>query len=239
MWRSRVWLLLGAALCVCLLSAAAFAEKEMGRGSKGESVAEAQQKLADLGYLEDKADGIFGKKTEAAVKAFQKTLGEKTTGRLSADQLDELNLLWCDVTYPMEGDGLAPEELVELYPSGCARTDDAPGAVDFCWRHFEAGRMTAKLRLPALPDKAVKTLAERACQQWTEGILGLYDEWEQENPTAAEKQREGFETALGERRAEFAETYGEGRAEALRQEAFWLEDICVDLCFDLYVAEGN
>ena len=68
------------------------------------------------------------------------------------------------------------------------------------------------------PVKAVKTLADRACQQWTDGILDLYDEWEQENPAAAQEQREGFETALDERRAEFAETYGEGRAEALRQE---------------------
>ena len=52
------------------------------KGSRGDAVREMQQKLMDLGYDLGKwgADGIFGKQTLAAVKAFQKTEGLKSDG---------------------------------------------------------------------------------------------------------------------------------------------------------------
>lgn len=48
-------------------------------GSKGDEVKSLQQKLIELGYLRGTADGIFGNKTAAAVKAFQ------TASKLTAD----------------------------------------------------------------------------------------------------------------------------------------------------------
>ena len=52
------------------------------KGSRGEAVREMQQKLISLGYDLGKcgADGIFGRKTLAAVKKFQKTNGLKADG---------------------------------------------------------------------------------------------------------------------------------------------------------------
>ncbi|MDR1564240.1 MAG: SH3 domain-containing protein [Oscillospiraceae bacterium] len=41
-------------------------------GSKGDTVTKVQKRLIELGYLTGKADGVFGPKTSAAVKAFQK-----------------------------------------------------------------------------------------------------------------------------------------------------------------------
>lgn len=41
-------------------------------GSKGTDVKELQNKLIELGYLDGKADGVYGSKTAEAVKAFQK-----------------------------------------------------------------------------------------------------------------------------------------------------------------------
>jgi len=41
-------------------------------GYEGEVVKDIQQKLKDLGYLKDKVDGIWGQKTEDAVRDFQK-----------------------------------------------------------------------------------------------------------------------------------------------------------------------
>lgn len=41
-------------------------------GSRGSEVKAVQKRLKELGYLSDSADGVFGPKTEAAVKAFQK-----------------------------------------------------------------------------------------------------------------------------------------------------------------------
>ena len=106
-------------LVIVLLPVLSMAGSDMRRGDKGEGVREAQEWLIELGYLEDQADGIFGKKTEAAVKEFQKTIGAKTTGTLSPQQLDELQFLQMDATAVMEGDGLGEDELKEMYPAGC------------------------------------------------------------------------------------------------------------------------
>jgi len=50
------------------------------RGDVNEEVRALQQKLIDLGYLNDVADGNFGRKTEAAVRAFQQANGLEETG---------------------------------------------------------------------------------------------------------------------------------------------------------------
>ena len=49
--------------------------KELARGSKGLRVVRMQQRLRDLGYLADAADGIFGPRTQKAVQLFQKENG--------------------------------------------------------------------------------------------------------------------------------------------------------------------
>ena len=44
--------------------------KELKKGSKGQAVRELQLRLIELGYMDGKADGSFGKKTIAAVRVF-------------------------------------------------------------------------------------------------------------------------------------------------------------------------
>lgn len=59
-------------LAVCCCSAAsALQASTLHNGSRGDSVRALQQALITLGYLSGKADGIFGNKTEQAVRAFQ------------------------------------------------------------------------------------------------------------------------------------------------------------------------
>lgn len=60
------------------IQAAAFETLEKGMTS--EAVQAMQQQLIDLGYLRGKADGIFGKNTAAAVRAFQNACGLEATG---------------------------------------------------------------------------------------------------------------------------------------------------------------
>ena len=60
------------------------------KGSKGEDVKEIQERLIELGYLQGKADGDFGKKTEEAVKAFQQNKGLELTGEVYQDDYDAL-----------------------------------------------------------------------------------------------------------------------------------------------------
>ena len=50
------------------------------RGSKGDDVTKLQQALIDGGWLDCRADGDFGKKTEAAVREAQAALGMEVTG---------------------------------------------------------------------------------------------------------------------------------------------------------------
>ena len=82
------------ALLLCLLLLLASAQAELKRNSRGDEVEQLQQMLTDLGFLNDKIDGIFGRKTEAAVKAVQDYFGEKQTG-IYDDALDmKLLDLW-------------------------------------------------------------------------------------------------------------------------------------------------
>ncbi len=64
---TAVWICFGSAL-----PAFAYESTTLYNGSKGKDVRELQQALIDLGYLKGTADGIFGNKTEIAVRKFQK-----------------------------------------------------------------------------------------------------------------------------------------------------------------------
>ena len=64
--------------------------KTLRRGSSGWRVQKMQQRLRDLGYLADDADGIFGPRTEKAVALFQTENGLKSTGVADSDTLRRL-----------------------------------------------------------------------------------------------------------------------------------------------------
>lgn len=61
--------------------------RDLARKLKGDDVAQLQQALIDLGHLEGSADGDFGWRTERAVKAWQKELGQKQTGTVPLGEL--------------------------------------------------------------------------------------------------------------------------------------------------------
>ena len=228
----RKWLICILSLFLLCSSAQA---SVMKRGTRGEGILEMQKWLIDLGYLDDEADGIFGKKTEAAVKAYQKSMKKKQTGTLTAAQADEIMYLWMDVTGAMEDDGPGEEELKERYPDGCAWTD---AEADYCWRHAELGRMYERLRYD-LPDRAVLLLTERLVPKYQEAISSLYEEWAVTDPDTAAKQREIFETSLAEHEEQMGKAYSAGSSAVMEDLAVWLHTACVDLCYDIHTAEPN
>ena len=72
--RSIICLVLVAAMAICpLMEAYALKDTTLTIGSEGEEVRKVQQALIDLNYLSGKADGVFGSKTEDAVRRFQTT----------------------------------------------------------------------------------------------------------------------------------------------------------------------
>lgn len=87
--RFTAFLLLVVALfCLCPIGA----EAALREGDRGESVKKVQQKLADYGYYSGGIDGIFGPKTSAAVKAFQKAKGLSVDGVVGTQTLKALGL---------------------------------------------------------------------------------------------------------------------------------------------------
>ena len=67
-------------LMIPFFEAEAYQPTTLRPGMRGEEVAKMQQALIDLGYLKGAADGIYGTKTENAVRKFQKENGLKPDG---------------------------------------------------------------------------------------------------------------------------------------------------------------
>ena len=81
MKRCHAWCTLLICLALLMTIPSVLAE-ELQRGDKGEAVLELQQVLNDMGYDVGTPDGDFGKKTEKALKAWQKDHGLLDTGVL-------------------------------------------------------------------------------------------------------------------------------------------------------------
>ena len=62
------------------------------RGSTGSTVSEIQKKLKNWGYYSGEVDGIFGSRTEAAVRLFQQKNGLQVDGKVGAQTLAALGI---------------------------------------------------------------------------------------------------------------------------------------------------
>lgn len=62
----------------------------LSKGDKSDEVLQMQNRLYELGYLNDDRDGAFGTKTQTAVKMFQQVAGLPITGIADSDTLNAL-----------------------------------------------------------------------------------------------------------------------------------------------------
>ena len=70
---------------LCMTNMMAFAQAtSVDKGQRGHHVQKIQTMLVHQGYLNDSADGIFGRNTELAVRKFQKAKGLAVDGRVGA-----------------------------------------------------------------------------------------------------------------------------------------------------------
>lgn len=92
-------------------------------------VATLQQRLADRGYNVGAIDGVYGPRTDAAVRSFQRNNGMAPDGRLTTGTLDALNLASNDMRSeyssmgniePAAGEPMASEP---AYTETTTRTD--------------------------------------------------------------------------------------------------------------------
>ncbi len=93
-----------AALLMLLNAASAMAAsyQTLEYGDKGSDVRQMQEALIALGYLDDKADGKFGKNTKAAVIAFQQANGLVVDGKAGSKTLTLLYSLYGGASAPPE-----------------------------------------------------------------------------------------------------------------------------------------
>ena len=71
-------------ILMLLIAPASRAAAVLDVGASGADVKKVQRKLIDWGYLDGTADGKYGAKTQAAVKAFQRKNGLSADGRVGA-----------------------------------------------------------------------------------------------------------------------------------------------------------
>lgn len=88
--RLTAFLLVLALLLSCFCFAQAVTYKTLKTGSRGSDVKKMQTALKEKGYYTQKVDGIFGKGTLSAVKAFQKENGLKVDGIAGPQTLSKL-----------------------------------------------------------------------------------------------------------------------------------------------------
>lgn len=90
------WGIIAGVILSLFLSSVAFAalgDHTLGRGARGPEVKEMQARLAQLGYVVGPLDGIFGPKTDQAVRRFQQEHGLKVDGIAGTQTIRELKRL--------------------------------------------------------------------------------------------------------------------------------------------------
>lgn len=89
MHRWRRWLIGLMALSLLVLEISAVSYQ---RGSSGDAVKQIQQKLYNWGYYTGRIDGIYGSKTEAAVRYFQEKNGLTVDGKAGKQTLAAMGI---------------------------------------------------------------------------------------------------------------------------------------------------
>lgn len=131
--RKRLCLALAILLIfnVCIISFAQRADAATyQRGSSGETVRQIQQKLTNWGYYSGGVDGIYGSKTVAAVKYFQRVNGLTVDGKCGPQTLKALGMNVSSTSSTSSGDVALLARLISAEARGEPYTGQvAVGAV--------------------------------------------------------------------------------------------------------------
>lgn len=228
-------ILLSVMVLVLLVCASAVAveypEGTLYRGIYGytEEIEFLQYQLFYAGYLGDdidEVDGIFGKKTEDAVKQFQQDHGIDVTGIVCPNTVMMLDKIWEDSMEPQDADpGLF-----------CAANHYANGTayVTLCQRHMDLYAQAAALLDEAQDDFQLIEGLQSGITLWMEDADSLYESWKEIRPEEIGEKIDGVQEAFMEYyRASLALwnlQYGSPSMAALELARTMMSDHCVDLC---------
>lgn len=228
-------ILLSVMVLVLLVCASAVAveypEGTLYRGIYGytEEIEFLQYQLFYAGYLGDdidEVDGIFGQRTETAVKQFQQDHGIDVTGIVCPNTVTMLDKMWEDSMEPQDADpGLF-----------CATNHYANGTayVTLCQRHMDLYAQAAALLDEAQDDFQLIEGLQSGITLWMEDADSLYESWKEIRPEEIGEKIDGVQEAFMEYyRASLALwnlQYGSPSMAALELARTMMSDHCVDLC---------
>ena len=242
-----VRMLFSLVLCMCLfLSASCTAEVVMEypegtlhRGIYGytEEIEFLQYQLFYAGYLGDdisEVDGKFGKKTEAAVRQFQKDHGIDVTGIVCPNTQNALDDEWESMMEPQGGEDEYEEPVpycyVEHYANGTQ-------SVVLCSGHMQIYAEAADaVSLAGTTDAQVIEGLQTGITFWMEEMKNLYQQWADLRPEYAQQITAHQEAFMDYYRAQLGiwnAPFGTPSMAALEKAMEMLAEHCSELCMIL------
>ena len=193
-----------------------------------DEVKDLQQKLTDLDYLNDKVDGKFGKKTQAAVKAFQKAHGLAADGIAWPQTLSALDAAW-------NAEFGVPEE---AYAPCCSFLEIDENGKQY-WETCEVHANICMHAADELPEDASEAdIANAYAVAWQTELNRLYQLWlencEPEDQPMVINHKVMFEGHLNSQITLWNAQYGEGSLMVLRLVNETMEEQCCTLCPVVY-----
>jgi len=216
-----------------------YPEGTLYRGIYGytEEIEFLQYQLFFAGYLGDdisEVDGIFGKKTEAAVRQFQKDHGIDVTGIVCPNTQNALNDEWENMMEPQGGDN----EYGEPYPY-CYIEHYANGtqSVVLCSGHMQIYAEAADaMSLAGTTDEEIIEGLQTGITLWMEELNSLYQQWAALRPEYAQQitaHREAFMDYYRAQLGIWNAHFGTPSMAALEKAMEMLAEHCSELCMIL------
>ena len=164
-----------------------FPDGTLTRGSKGEAVRSLQQMLLDLGILRDVADGVFGAKTELAVKDYQTTAGFNSDGIAWPQTLAQLTLDWQTAMGYASAPSIPEPSETAAPRTACGFYQDENGAAYIQHCTYHQGIIDIAATLLASADQSNSLRAQKQIRTlWETELDSLYSEWLQRAPVGAQ-----------------------------------------------------
>ena len=220
-------LLLG---CFSAALAEKYPEGTLYKGMTGHTaeVKDLQQWLKDLGYLNDKVDGKFGKNTQSALKAFQEDYGFSADGVAWPEVLHDLENEWSAV-FSYESD---PE-----YPAYCTlmATEDGLEYWLDCQQHDQVSVQASKATSAEASEDEMLQIFITA---WRNELDRLFQIWYEycapEDQTVVLNQRAVYQQVRDAKQASMDSLYGADSREGKYAVEELLEEQCRELCSVVY-----
>ena len=242
-----VRILFSLVLCMCLLLSASctaevvmeYPEGTLHRGIYGytEEIEFLQYQLFYAGYLGDdisEVDGKFGKKTEAAVRQFQKEHGIDVTGIVCPNTQNALDDEWEKMMEPQGGEDEYEEPVpycyVEHYANGTQ-------SVVLCSGHMQIYAEAADaVNQAGQNDAQVIEGLQTGITLWMEELNSLYQQWAALRPEYAQQITAHQQAFMDYYRAQLGiwnAHFGSPSMAALEKAAEMLAEHCSELCMIL------